>query len=79
MQHKTNRLFLGTFIGMAVLGAALLLSIPGLLSPQESGSPWLTGILGALTLLLAVAVLGMRYRERRFPERRGHNGPSPRR
>ena len=79
MQHKTNRLFLGTFIGMAVLGAALLLSIPGLFSPHDSQRLWLTGILGGLTLLLAGAVLGMRFRERRFPGRRGPNGPSPRR
>ena len=79
MQHKTNRLFLGTFIAMAVLGAALLLSIPGLFGPSGSSRLWLTGILGGLTLLLAGAVLGMRFRERRFPGRRGPNGPSPRR
>ncbi|WP_341393251.1 hypothetical protein [Arthrobacter sp. G119Y2] len=79
MQQKTNRLFLGTFIGLAVLGSALLLSLPALFSPHDPAQLWLTGTLGGLTLLLAVAVLVMRFRQQRFPERRGPNGQSPRR
>ncbi|WP_461169372.1 hypothetical protein [Arthrobacter sp. Z1-15] len=43
MQQKTNRLFLGTFIGLAVLGSALLLSLPALFSPHDPAQLWLTG------------------------------------
>lgn len=60
MSGKLNRTFLALFIGLIVSGAALLLALPVIFGPHESGQAMLTMVLGGITLVFAVGVVLMR-------------------
>jgi len=58
--NKTNRVFVGLLIAMALAASALVLSIPALFGPHEPYQFWLTGTLGALTAILGTALTLLR-------------------
>lgn len=62
MKKKPQALFLTFLIGMIVAATALILSIPPLFDPGGSNQMWITGVLGFLTLALAIGVTNTRMR-----------------
>lgn len=69
MDKQPSKSFLVLLIGLAVVAAGFILSIPSLFGPHEPYQVWITGILGGLALTLAVLVLYLRPQRRRPPER----------
>lgn len=63
---KTNRLFTGLLLGMALAGAALVLTLPALFGSPEPHQFWITAALGGLTAILGIALILLR------PPRRDH-------
>ena len=52
-------------IGMALAGAALILSVPPLSRPHEQHQVWITVALGCLSLIFAAGTLYLRFSSKR--------------
>ena len=63
MNNKTNGVLLGLLIALALAASALILTLPALFDSPEPHQVWLTAILGGLTALLGIALIGRRPRE----------------
>ena len=60
MSNKTNRVFIGLLIAMALTASVLVLTLPALFGPHEPHQPWLSVALGSLTAVLGAALILLR-------------------
>ncbi|THJ68557.1 hypothetical protein E8P82_01190 [Arthrobacter echini] len=64
MTRRTPRVFIGLLIAMALMAAALILSLPALFGPYEPHQFWITVALGSITAVLGIAVILLRPSKR---------------